>query len=93
MGTRKTNGALEGHVDVKDAYRMAQDDIRTLLRLIAEETRMHAGYAKKDGLHSATWETWEPCAGPWSRSWRSSRSRTSSSSGSAWPRRAQGKKA
>ena len=51
MGTRKTNGALEGHVDVKDAYRMAQDDIRTLLRLIAEEARMHAGYAKKDGLH------------------------------------------
>ena len=51
MGTRKTNGALEGHVDVKDAYRMAQDDIRTLLRLIAEETRMHAGYAKKSGLH------------------------------------------
>ena len=26
MGTRKTNGAFEGHVDVKDAYRMAQDD-------------------------------------------------------------------
>ena len=51
MGTRKTNGALEGHVDVKDAYRMAQDDIRTLLRLIVQETRMHAGYAKKSGLH------------------------------------------
>jgi len=51
MGTRKTNGAFEGHVDVKDAYRMAQDDIRTLLRLIAQETRMHAGYAKKSGLH------------------------------------------
>jgi hypothetical protein len=51
MGTRKTDGALEGHVDVKDAYRMAQSDIRTLLRLIAQEARMHAGYAKKDGLH------------------------------------------
>jgi hypothetical protein len=51
MGTRKRDGALEGHVDVKDAYRMAQDDIRTLLRLIAEEARMHAGYAKQDGLH------------------------------------------
>ena len=51
MRTRKTNDALEGHVDVKDAYRMAQDDIRTLLRFIAEEARMHAGYAKKSGLH------------------------------------------
>ena len=51
MGTRKTDGVLEGHVDVKDAYRMAQDDIRTLLRLIAQETRMHARYAKKSGLH------------------------------------------
>ena len=51
MGTQKTNGALEGRVDVKDAYRMAQGDVRTLLRLIAQETRMHAGYAKKSGLH------------------------------------------
>jgi hypothetical protein len=51
MRTRKMNGALEGHVDVKDAYRMAQDDIRTLLRFIGLETRMHAGYAKKSGLH------------------------------------------
>ena len=51
MGTRKTNGALEGHVDVKDAYRMAQDDIRTLLQMIALETRMHGRYAKKSGLH------------------------------------------
>ena len=51
MGTRKTDGALEGHVDVKEAYQMAQGDIRTLLRFIAEEARMHAGYAKKDGLH------------------------------------------
>ena len=51
MGTRKTDGALEGHVDVKDAYRMAQDDIRTLLRFIAQETKMHGAYAKKAGLH------------------------------------------
>ena len=51
MGTRKTDGALEGHVDVKDAYRMAQDDVRTLLRFIAEETKMHGAYAKKAGLH------------------------------------------
>ena len=51
MGTRKTNGALKGHVDVKDAYRMAQDDIRTLLRFILQETSMHAEYAKRSGLH------------------------------------------
>ena len=50
METRKTGLALEGHVDVKDAYRKAQDDVRALLRLIAEETRMHARYAKKAGL-------------------------------------------
>ena len=38
--------------DLLDAYpRLAQDDIRALLRLIAQETRMHAGYAKKSGLH------------------------------------------
>ena len=91
MGTRKTNGALEGHVDVKDAYRMAQDDIRTLLRLIAQETRMHASTRRRAGCTSATSETWEPRAGPWSRSWRSSRSRTSSSSGSAWPKCAKTK--
>ena len=51
MGTRKTNGALEGHVDAKDAYRMAQDDIRTLLRFILQETSMHAEHAKRSGLH------------------------------------------
>ena len=51
MGTRKTNGALEGNVDVKDAYRMAQVDVLTLVRLIAQETGMHAAHAKKSGLH------------------------------------------
>jgi len=51
MGTQKTGRALEGHVDVKDAYRMAQGDIRTLLRFIAQETRMHGRYAKKAGLN------------------------------------------
>lgn len=51
MGTRKTNGALEGHVDVKDAYRMAHDDVLTLCKMIALETRMHGRYAKKAGLH------------------------------------------
>ena len=50
MGTRKTKDALQGHVDVKDAYRKAQDDVRALLRLIAEETTMHGRYAKKAGL-------------------------------------------
>ncbi len=51
MGTRKTNDALEGHVDTKNAYRMAQDDIRTLLRFILQETSMHAEHAKRSGLH------------------------------------------
>ena len=51
MGTRKTNGALEGHVDVKDAYHMAHDDVLTLCKMIALETRMHGRYAKKAGLH------------------------------------------
>ena len=51
MGTRKTDGALEGHVDVKDAYRMAQVDVLTLVRLIAEVTSIHARCAKKAGLH------------------------------------------
>ena len=51
MGTRKTNGALEGHVDVKDAYRMAQGDIRTLLRFILQETSMHGEHARRSGLH------------------------------------------
>ena len=51
MGTRKTGRALEGHVDVKDAYQKAQDDVRSLCRLILQETRMHGRYAKKAGLN------------------------------------------
>jgi len=51
MGTRKTGRALEGHVDVKDAYRKAQDDVRSLCRLILQETQMHGRYAKKAGLN------------------------------------------
>jgi hypothetical protein len=50
---RKTNGALEGHVDVKDAYRMAHDDVLALCKLLALETRMHARYARKSGLNFA----------------------------------------
>ncbi|MGO8702195.1 MAG: hypothetical protein ACLQVA_00140 [Candidatus Brocadiia bacterium] len=50
MRTRKTDDALEGHVDVKDAYRMAQDDVGALLRMIRLETRMHRRYAGKNGL-------------------------------------------
>ena len=51
MGTRKTGRALEGHVDVKDAYRMAQGDVLTLVRLIAEVVSIHARCAKKAGLN------------------------------------------
>jgi hypothetical protein len=50
---RKTNGALEGHVDVKDAYRMAHDDVLALCKLLALETRMHARYARQSGLNFA----------------------------------------
>ena len=53
MEAQKVNGALEGHVDVKDAYRMAQHDVGALLRMIALETRMHGRYAKKSGLNFA----------------------------------------
>ena len=53
MKMRKVDGALEGHVDVKDAYRMAHDDIGALLRMIRLETRMHARYATKSGLNFA----------------------------------------
>ena len=51
MEMRKVSGALEGHVDVKDAYRMAHDDVLSLCKMLVLETRMHARYAKKDGLN------------------------------------------
>ena len=50
MRKRKANGALEGHVDVKDAYRMAHEDIFLLCALIAHQTMMHGRRAKKSGL-------------------------------------------
>ena len=67
MGTRKTNGALEGHVDVKDAYRMAQDDVRTLLGSLPRRRGCMAEYAKKAGCTRPRRRPGEPCAGPWSR--------------------------
>jgi len=53
METRKTNGALEGHVDVKDAYRLAHGDVLALCKMISLETRMHGRYARKSGLNFA----------------------------------------
>jgi len=54
MGTRKVE-AFQGDGGctntARGPYLMAQGDIRTLLRFIAEETKMHAAYAKKSGLH------------------------------------------
>ena len=51
MRTRKTDGALEGHVDVKHAYQMAHNDVFLLCGLIALETMMHGRQAKKAGLN------------------------------------------
>ena len=46
MVARKVNDALEGHVDVKDAYRMAHDDVVSLCKMLDLETRMHARHAQ-----------------------------------------------
>jgi hypothetical protein len=51
MRTRKTNDALEGHVDVKDAYRKAHEDIFLLCALIAHQTMRHDRHVKKSGLN------------------------------------------
>jgi hypothetical protein len=50
MRTRKTDGALEGHVDVKYAYETAHNHVFLLCGLIAQETMMHGRRAKKSGL-------------------------------------------
>ncbi len=50
MRTRKTNGALEGHVDVKDAYQTAHNDVFHLCGLICLETMIHGRRMKKSGL-------------------------------------------
>ena len=53
MEMRTVDGALDEHVDVKDAYRMAHGDVLALCKMISLETRMHGRYAKKAGLNFA----------------------------------------